>query len=78
MPIIKDDSRDPIKKQIGEKLLKLGKEDPEQLKKVLSALSPKELDEITYDPEYWARDKQWIDVSKAPATTILMCGRGLT
>lgn len=78
MAVIKDDSRCPVKKAVGDRLRHLSKTDPAKLKEVLSEFSPEQIEAITYDQEYWARDKQWIDLSKAPAVTLLLCGRGLT
>jgi phage terminase large subunit-like protein len=77
MPAINNDKRCPIKFALGEKIRYLQENDPEELKKMLMALSPEEAAEIQYDDEIMLRDKQWVPLDDPLADIILICaGRG--
>lgn len=70
---------DPVKQAIGKELKRLGKEDPEKLKQILSAMSPQEREDLFYDWAYWGRPKQFIrDYDEGwPEVIIVYClGRG--
>lgn len=76
MPKIHDDSRDPVKFAIGEKIRWMQDNDPDQLAEYLSLLTEEEANEILYDDEIMLREKQWVDLSAKEDLTILCAGRG--
>lgn len=76
MPVIKDDSRDPVKFAIGEKIRYLQENDPEALQDVISGMGEEEAMELEYDDEIMLREKQWIDLSDNSTVTCLLTGRG--
>lgn len=77
---LKLDERDPLKKQIGEKILSLaddGDEDSIIRALIDLELSEKEIMDILHDPEYWVRDNQFVGLEEDDEPiTILLAGRG--
>ena len=76
MPLIKDDSRCPIKFAIGEKIRWMQEHDPDKLAEYLSQLTEDEANEIMYDDEILLREKQWVRLDSPEDLTILCAGRG--
>lgn len=79
MPEITSDSRCPVKKAIGDKLRSLKAQGSEVLLEALLEMdiTEEEATAIAYDPEYWARDEQHIDLSQEATTIAVVAGRGL-
>lgn len=77
MPDILEDKRDPVKRELGIKLREMKRDNPEELKKILSAMTEQEARDILYDPEIWSRDSQWVDLSAPNPITTFLTGRGL-
>lgn len=76
MPIILDDSRDPQKFAIGERIRYLQEHDPAALSDALVGMGEEEALELQYDDEIMLREKQWIDLSDSSMITCLLTGRG--
>jgi hypothetical protein len=78
MPKILDDSRDELKRELGNKIRWMQANDPNQLAEYLGQLSDEEAYEIMYDDEIMLRDKQWLRLDSKEELILLMAGRGLT
>ena len=76
MPKITDDSRDPVKLELGKKLKQMKKDNPEKLQEFLLGLSDKEAEEILYDDEIWLRENQWIPLHSKKPIHFMSLGRG--
>ena len=77
MPKILDDSRDELKRDLGNKIRAMQEHDPDALADYLGQLTDEEAYEIMYDDEIMLRDKQWIRLDTKEEITLLMAGRGL-
>ena len=79
--MITQDSRTELELSIRDKIHELRKSgDKEAVLKFLvtSGLSPKQIQDVLYDPVYKLRDQQWIDLSDEATYHVVLAGRGLT
>lgn len=76
MPTILNDERDPMKRDLGKKIMWMKKNRPQELAEFLTSLNEKEAEEIMYDQDIWLRDNQWVDLSSSTPIHFMSLGRG--
>ncbi|AHX01068.1 hypothetical protein M316_0003 [Nitrincola phage 1M3-16] len=77
MPKILNDAPDPVVRELGKKLQRLRQENPAELKRILTQMSPEEAQSILYDEDYWLRDAQRLRFDNPTLRIILLLtGRG--
>ena len=69
---ILDDAPDPQIRRMGSYLRKLKKENPAELKRIFTKMSPEEVQEILYETDYWLRSKQRLRLDNPKLRFLLM------